>query len=148
MAPAGNGRRGLGSPAGPRYQTIRRSIRLTIVGSVNFYGCRYGLDNPVLATYALFGTIATGALAQLPGAAPQRARRLLTTLPMVWILVTLGTVLAVSTWAAAAGMLVIGLRWRLPASAVHAWSGSPPHFSSSTSWPASPRTSPTRFRRG
>jgi uncharacterized membrane protein YccC len=92
----------------PGYQVTRRGARLTLVASVNFYGCRYGLGNTVLATYALFGTVATGAFAKLPGRADQRARTLVTALPVGWVLVALGTVLAVSTWAAAAGMLVIG----------------------------------------
>ncbi|MFE9691522.1 FUSC family protein [Micromonospora sp. NPDC005806] len=92
----------------PGYGRIRQGARLTLVASVNFYGCRYGLRNTVLATYALFGTVATGVFAQLPGAPTQRARTLLSALPMAWLLVAVGTVLAKSTWAAATGMLVIG----------------------------------------
>ncbi|PWU51368.1 FUSC family protein [Micromonospora globispora] len=92
----------------PSYQAIRRAARLTLVCSLNFYGCRYGLGNTILATYALFGSVATGLFAQLPGPAGRRARTLLTALPAAWVLIALGTVLAVSTWAAAAGMLVVG----------------------------------------
>ncbi|MEW1588769.1 FUSC family protein [Micromonospora vinacea] len=87
---------------------LRRAARLTLVASVVFYGCRYGAGSSTLATYGLFGTIAAGSFAQLPGPAPQRARILLLSLPAVWALISLGSLLAWSTWAAAAGMLVVG----------------------------------------
>ncbi|MEU0552192.1 FUSC family protein [Micromonospora sp. NPDC005979] len=92
----------------PSGAVLRRAARLTLVASVLFYACRYGVDSPLLATYALFGTIAAGAFAQLPGPASQRARILVTSLPAVWALIAAGTLLAWSTWAAAGGMLVIG----------------------------------------
>ncbi|WP_189196880.1 FUSC family protein [Micromonospora fulviviridis] len=92
----------------PGYRIIRRAARLTVVASLVFYGCRYGLGNITLATYALFGTVATGSFAQLPGPPAERARTLLTALPVAWSLVAVGTVLAVSTAAASAGMLVVG----------------------------------------
>ncbi|MET8552249.1 FUSC family protein [Micromonospora zamorensis] len=87
---------------------LRRAARLTLVASVVFYGCRYGAGSPMLATYGLFGTIAAGSFAQLPGPAPQRARILVLSLPGVWALIVAGSLLAWSTWAAAGGMLVIG----------------------------------------
>ncbi|MET8121292.1 FUSC family protein [Micromonospora sp. NPDC005189] len=87
---------------------LRRGARLTLVASVVFYGCRYGAGSSVLATYGLFGTIAAGSFAQLPGPAPQRARNLVLSLPAVWALITAGSLLAWSTWSAAGGMLVIG----------------------------------------
>ncbi|MBQ0992340.1 FUSC family protein [Micromonospora sp. H61] len=87
---------------------LRRAARLTLVASVVFYGCRYGADNSTLATYGLFGTIAAGSFAQLPGPAPQRARILVLSLPVVWALIAAGSLLAWSTWAAAGGMLVVG----------------------------------------
>ncbi|WNM38403.1 FUSC family protein [Micromonospora halotolerans] len=92
----------------PGYRLIRRAARLTVVASLTFYGCRYGLGSVTLATYALFATVATGSFAQLPGRAAVRARTLLAALPVAWALVAVGTVLAVNTAAAAAGMLVIG----------------------------------------
>ncbi|SCF24811.1 FUSC family protein [Micromonospora chokoriensis] len=92
----------------PGYAVLRRAARLTLVASVVFYGCRYGAGSSVLATYGLFGTIAAGAFAQLPGPAPQRARILVISLPAVWALIAAGSLLAWSTWAAAGGMLVIG----------------------------------------
>ncbi|MET7671054.1 FUSC family protein, partial [Micromonospora luteifusca] len=87
---------------------LRRAARLTLVASVVFYSCRYGVGSAVLATYGLFGTIAAGSFAQLPGPAPQRARILVTSLPAVWALIVAGSLLAWSTWAAAGGMLVVG----------------------------------------
>ncbi|MDG4838075.1 FUSC family protein [Micromonospora sp. WMMD967] len=92
----------------PGYAVLRRAARLTLVASVVFYGSRYGAGSSVLATYGLFGTIAAGAFAQLPGPAPQRARILVISLPAVWALIAAGSLLAWSTWAAAGGMLVIG----------------------------------------
>ncbi|NES27452.1 FUSC family protein [Micromonospora terminaliae] len=92
----------------PGFRLVRRAARLTVVASLVFYGCRYGLGNVTLATYALFGTVATGSFAQLPGPAAVRARTLLAAVPVAWALVAVGTVLAVSTAAASAGMLVIG----------------------------------------
>ncbi|MFE0531661.1 FUSC family protein [Micromonospora parva] len=87
---------------------MRRAARLTLVASVVFFGCRYGAGNSTLATYGLFGTIAAGSFAQLPGPAPQRARILVLSLPVVWALIAVGSFLAWSTWAAAGGMLVVG----------------------------------------
>ncbi|MEU4474663.1 FUSC family protein [Micromonospora sp. NPDC023888] len=92
----------------PGDAVLRRAARLTLVASVVFYGCRYGAGSTVLATYGLFGTIAAGSFAQLPGPAPQRARILVTSLPAVWALIAAGSLLAWSTWSAAGGMLVIG----------------------------------------
>ncbi|MGW4296386.1 FUSC family protein, partial [Micromonospora chersina] len=92
----------------PGYRLVRRAARLTVVASLVFYGCRYGLGDVTLATYALFGTVATGSFAQLPGPPGERARTLLAALPAAWSLVAVGTVLAVSTAAASAGMLVVG----------------------------------------
>src|SRR6266566_4540940 len=92
----------------PGLVTVRRAARAAIVACVGFYVCRYGLHRPVLATYALFGTIALGALSQIPGTAAQRARTLIAVLPAGAVLVTVGTVLSVSTWSAALGMFVLG----------------------------------------
>ncbi|MEU4480307.1 FUSC family protein [Micromonospora sp. NPDC023966] len=92
----------------PGYRLIRRAVRLTVVASLTFYGCRYGLGDVTLATYALFGTVATGSFAQLPGPPAVRARTVLAAVPVAWVLVAVGTVLAVSTAAASAGMLAVG----------------------------------------
>ncbi|MFE9917434.1 FUSC family protein [Micromonospora sp. NPDC005553] len=92
----------------PGDAVLRRAVRLTLVASVVFYGCRYGAGSSTLATYGLFGTIAAGSFAQLPGPAPQRARILVLSLPVMWALIAVGSLLAWSTWAAAGGMLVVG----------------------------------------
>ncbi|WP_137816275.1 FUSC family protein [Gandjariella thermophila] len=90
------------------YLVIRRATRVTLIACLVFYGCRYGLGDATLATYALFGTIALGALSQVPGPPSARAGTLLLALPAVWALVTAGTLVAGSTWLAVAGMLVLG----------------------------------------
>ncbi len=99
----------------PGLLVVRRAARVTLVACVGFFVCRYALGNAVMAPYALFGAVALGALAQIPGSPAQRARTLLAVLPVGWVLVTLGTLLAVSTPAAAAGMLVLGFAISLAA---------------------------------
>ncbi|MGK5740021.1 FUSC family protein [Micromonospora sp. URMC 103] len=92
----------------PGYVVLRRAVRLTLVASAVFYGGRYGVGDATLATYGLFGAIAMGAFAQVPGSARKRAGILVAALPVAWSLVVAGTLLAGNTWAATAGMLVIG----------------------------------------
>ena len=92
----------------PGLLVVRRAVRVTLVACVGFFVCRYALGNATMAPYALFGAVALGALAQIPGSPAQRARILLAVLPVGWLLVTLGTLLSVSTAAATAGMLVLG----------------------------------------
>ena len=92
----------------PQFVAVRRAARVTLVACLGFYFCRYVLGNAAMAPYALFGAVALGALSQIPGSPPQRARTLLAVLPVGWLLVTLGTLLSVTTWAAAAGMFLLG----------------------------------------
>ena len=92
----------------PGLLVVRRAVRVTLVACVGFFVCRYALGNAEMAPYALFGAVALGALAQIPGSPAQRARTLLAVLPVGWVLVTLGTLLSVSTAAATAGMLLLG----------------------------------------
>jgi len=92
----------------PGLVSVRRAARVTLVACLGFYVCRYGLDNPAMAPYALFGAIALGILSQIPGSAAQRSRTLVVILPLCWALVTIGTLLSVTDWAAAAGMFVLG----------------------------------------
>jgi uncharacterized membrane protein YccC len=92
----------------PGYRVLRRGVRLSLVAAAGLFGGRYGLDNPLLGLYTLFGAIATGFISQLPGSPVQRARTLLMVLPATWVLVTAGSFLAVDTWAAVAGMLLVG----------------------------------------
>ncbi len=86
----------------------RRSARVTLVACFSFYLCHYGLHNPTMATYALFGTFALGALSQIPGNPVERALTLLCVLPVGWLLIAVGTLLSVSDWTAAAGVFVLG----------------------------------------
>ncbi len=92
----------------PQLVAVRRAARITLVACIGFYVCRYWIGNPAMAPYALFGAVALGALSQIPGNSRQRARTLLIVLPVGWVLVTLGTVLSVTNWAATAGMFVLG----------------------------------------
>ncbi|GAA3560234.1 FUSC family protein [Streptomyces osmaniensis] len=91
-----------------RTRIVHRSVRVTLAASLGFYTFVYGLDEPVLALYALFGPISLGLLSPIPGSGRQRAEVMLKALPVGLGLVTLGTVLAVHTWAAVLGMLVVG----------------------------------------
>ena len=92
----------------PGYRVFRRGVRLSLVAAAGLFGGTYGLDNPVLGLYTLFGAIATGFISHLPGSPAERARTLVAALPAAWFLITAGTLLAVNTWAAVAGMLVVG----------------------------------------
>ncbi|WP_433307197.1 FUSC family protein [Actinoplanes sp. CA-030573] len=92
----------------PQLLAVRRAARVTLVACLGFYLCRYALDRPAMAPYALFGAVALGVLSQIPGSPRQRSRTLLAVLPVVWVLVSLGTLLSFSTVAATAGMFVLG----------------------------------------
>ncbi len=92
----------------PGFASIRRAARVTLVACFGFYACQYGLHNSVMATYALFGAFALGALSQITGAPRERALTLIAVLPVGWALVALGTLLSVSNETAAAGMFVLG----------------------------------------
>ncbi|MEU9014956.1 FUSC family protein [Streptomyces sp. NPDC048479] len=81
---------------------------MTTAASAGFYPFVYGVDRPATALYALFGPVALGMLSPIPGSGRQRAAVMLRALPVGLVLVALGTVLAVSTWAAVLGMLVVG----------------------------------------
>ncbi|MBE1485873.1 FUSC family protein [Plantactinospora soyae] len=92
----------------PGYRVLRRGARLSLVAAAGLFGGRYGLDDPLLGLYTLFGAIATGFISQLPGSPVQQARALLMALPAAWVLVAVGSFLAVDTWTAVAGMLLVG----------------------------------------
>ncbi|MFE2294058.1 FUSC family protein [Streptomyces sp. NPDC059452] len=87
---------------------MRRAVRVTVAASAGFYPLLYGAGLPVPALYALFAPIAVGLLSPIPGSGRQRASVMLRALPVALALVTLGTLLAVDTWAAVVGMLVVG----------------------------------------
>ena len=92
----------------PGLVAVKRSARVTLATCVGFYFSRYVVDDAQMATFASFGCIAMGALSDVTGKPSQRTRTYGVSLLIGMILVTLGTVLAVNTWAAVAGMLVIG----------------------------------------
>jgi uncharacterized membrane protein YccC len=92
----------------PQLLAVRRAARVTLVACLGFYFCRYVLGNAAMAPYALFGAVALGALSQIPGSPRQRARTLLIVLPVGWVLVSLGTLLSVNNWTAAAGVFLLG----------------------------------------
>jgi uncharacterized membrane protein YccC len=91
-----------------RLAVLRRAARVTIAACTGFYACRYLLGDLTAATYAIFGTIALGALSQVSGSPVERARTYLGAFAAGAVLISLGTALAVSTWAAVAGMLLVG----------------------------------------
>lgn len=91
-----------------RTEILHRSLRVSLAASAGFYPFLYWLHEPVLALYALFAPIALGLLSSIPGSGRQRAVVMLKALPVGLVLVALGTVLAVQTWAAVLGMLVVG----------------------------------------
>ncbi|MFF3678450.1 FUSC family protein [Streptomyces sp. NPDC002120] len=99
--------RDAGAARGPS-GVARRAIRTTLAACAGFFLFLYGLDLSVAATYALFGVVSMAALSHIPGTGPQRAVVIARTTPLAWVLVTIGTYLAVHTWTAVAGMLVIG----------------------------------------
>ncbi|MBN0047580.1 FUSC family protein [Streptomyces actuosus] len=86
----------------------RRAVRVTLAAVSAFYVSLYGLHQPVTATYGLFAVVAMAGLSRIPGTGRQRAVVIARLLPVGWLLVTAGTLLAVHTWTATAGILVIG----------------------------------------
>ncbi|HEY9375167.1 MAG TPA: FUSC family protein, partial [Streptomyces sp.] len=86
----------------------RKAARVTAAAGGGFYLFLYGVDSPTAATYALFGAVALGGLSRIPGTGRQRAAMMLRVTPWCWALITLGTFLAVRTWSAVVGMLIVG----------------------------------------
>ncbi|MEU3057334.1 FUSC family protein, partial [Streptomyces griseus] len=91
-----------------RVTILRRSFRVAGAASAGFYPLLYGAGLPVTALYALFAPIALGLLSAVPGSGRQRASVMVRALPPALVLATLGTLLAVDTWAAVGGMLLVG----------------------------------------
>ncbi|MDX5570148.1 FUSC family protein, partial [Streptomyces sp. ID05-04B] len=93
---------------GARAEILHRSVRVTAAAATGFYAFLYGFGEPVPALYSLFAPISLGLLSSIPGSGRQRAAVMLKALPAGLALVTLGTVLAVHTWTAVLGMLLVG----------------------------------------
>jgi hypothetical protein len=94
--------------ADPGHTALRRAGRVTAAACLSFYALRYGLEDATTATYALFTAIALGALSDVQGTPASRTRTYLAALAAGAVLITAGTLAAVSTAVAAAGMLVVG----------------------------------------
>ncbi|WP_433284539.1 FUSC family protein [Pseudonocardia sp. CA-142604] len=92
----------------PGLLIVHRAFRVTIAASSGFFVCLYLVGDVNAGVYALFATVALGALSEVDGTPAQRTRTYLCALVVGLALASLGTVLAVNTWAAAAGMLVVG----------------------------------------
>jgi Fusaric acid resistance protein-like len=92
----------------PGLVAVKRALRVTLVACAAFYFSLYVLDDSQMATFASFGCIAFGALSEVTGEPWQRTKTYAVGLLVAIVLVTLGTALAISTWAAAAGMFVVG----------------------------------------
>ncbi|MGW0874474.1 FUSC family protein [Streptomyces sp. NPDC002740] len=86
----------------------RRATRVAVAAAAGFYPAAYLLDQPVTAVYALFTPIAFGVLSPVPGSGRRRAATVLRALPAAAGLTAAGTALAVQTWSAVAGMLIVG----------------------------------------
>ncbi|MGW1200703.1 FUSC family protein [Streptomyces sp. NPDC002536] len=87
---------------------LRRAVWVLVAGYGSFCAFLYGLGNPVAALYAVFGALPLIMFCRIPGPARERTRTLLAALPVSWALVTAGTLLAVRSWTAACGMVVVG----------------------------------------
>ena len=92
----------------PGLVAVKRAVRVTLAACVAFYFSLYVLDDTQMATFAAFGCIALGALSEVTGEPWERTKTYGIALLAGIGLVSLGTVLAVTTWAAVAGMLVVG----------------------------------------
>ncbi|NED14053.1 FUSC family protein, partial [Streptomyces sp. SID9124] len=93
---------------GARALAVRRGVRVAVAAGAGFYPLLYAADRPVAALYALFAPVALGLLSAVPGSGRQKATVMLCALPPALALASLGTLLAVDTWAAVGGMLVVG----------------------------------------
>lgn len=93
-------------PDGP--EAARRALWVAAAGCTGFYVLLYVFHQPVMAVYAMFGSLPLIMFCRLPGPPRERTRTFLAALPASWALVTAGTLLAARPWAAACGMLVVG----------------------------------------
>ncbi|HEY2224445.1 FUSC family protein [Actinomycetospora sp.] len=93
----------------PGLAATRRAVRIAVAASVGFLVCRYALGDPTLAVYAVFGVIGFGVFSEVSGTPRQRTRTILACWLAGSVLVTVGSLLAVSTAAATLGVLVAGV---------------------------------------
>jgi uncharacterized membrane protein YccC len=107
MALAGDLRKWL-EDKDPSLVAVKRAVRVTLAACAAFYFSLYVLENTQMATFASFGCIAFGAFSEVTGEPWQRTKTYAVGLIAGIVVVTLGTALAVTTWAAVAGMFVVG----------------------------------------
>ena len=93
----------------PGLVATRRAPRIAIAASVGFLACRYGLGSPTMAVYAAFGVLGFGVFSEIRGTPAQRTRTIAACCLAGLVLVSLGSLLAVNTWAATVGVLVAGV---------------------------------------
>jgi uncharacterized membrane protein YccC len=92
----------------PGRVVLKRAVRVTLATCLAFYFSLYVLDDAQMATFASFGCIAFGAFSEVNGEPWQRTKTYAVGLLAGIVLVTLGTALAITTWAAVTGMFVVG----------------------------------------
>jgi MFS family permease len=92
----------------PGLVAVKRAVRLSVATCIGFYFSLYAVGETQMALYASFGCIALGAMSEVTGEPAQRTKTYLAALGAGIVLVIIGTMLAFNTWAAAAGMLVVG----------------------------------------
>ena len=92
----------------PGLVAVKRAGRVSVATCIGFYFSLYVVGETQMALYASFGCIALGALSEVTGEPRQRTKTYLAALVAGIVLVMIGTMLAFNTWAAAAGMLVVG----------------------------------------
>jgi hypothetical protein len=93
----------------PGLVATRRAPRVAIAASVGFLACRYGLGSPTMAVYAAFGVLGFGVFSEISGTPAQRTRTIGCCCLAGLVLVSIGSLLAVDTWAATVGVLVAGV---------------------------------------
>ena len=92
----------------PGLLAVKRAVRVSLARSSVSTSASMWSATTQMATFASFGCIALGALSEVTGEPRQRTKTYAGALLAGIVLVTIGTLLAVNTWAAAAGMLVMG----------------------------------------
>jgi len=92
----------------PGLVAVKRAARVSLATCIGFYFSLYVVGDSQMALYASFGCIALGALSEVTGEPWQRTKTYAASLIAGIVLVTLGTLLAFNTWAAVAGMFVVG----------------------------------------
>ena len=78
----------------PGLAASRRAVRIAVAASVAFLACRYGLGEPTVAVYAVFGVLGFGVFSDVTGTPAQRTRTIAVCCLAGVVLVGLGSLLA------------------------------------------------------